>query len=709
MLLNCEPIVFIAVPNLSCALISMYDESMIQTKTLFHCIVLILLCSGVGFAQRQDVGIGISPNAPQDNHLQPSENIVLKSPDGNLVFSFKLINTTFVYRVDFKGKNLVGDSKLSLSFADNKDFTAQLALLKPVFREANETYDLIVGKTKTVNSRYREALIPLKEKSGAERQINFVVRAFDDGLAFRHEFPKQKNWDAYTLTDERSTFRLMHNPIVHTLFLPNFTSSHEGRYSTLPLSQIKADALMAVPTLFEFPGNTYMAITEAALRDYAGMYLMKHDGILTSQLSPLPNQTKIKVKAKLPHRTPWRVLMISDRIGALIESNILTSLNEPTTIKDMSWIKPGKTTFPWWNGNITPDTNFAPGNNFETNKYYVDFCARNGIEYHSVVEYGQHEWYVNDGANFMPGANADVTKSVPGLDMQQVCDYAKRQGVGIRVWVHWKALYPQLEAAFTQYEKWGIKGMMVDFMDRDDQEMVNIQEEILSRAAAHRLHIQFHGAYKPTGMNRTYPNEFTREGTLNYENNKWAQGLSPDHDIAMPFTRMLAGATDYHLGGFRAVTESEYKVQYTRPLMLGTRCHMLAMYVVLENYLGMVCDYPQAYEGQPGFDFLKQVPTVWDETRVLDAALNKYITVARRKGSEWYVGTINNMSSRIITASLKFLPEGRYNAVIYSDAPDVLRNPNHLSRRIRNVDSGDVVKIQLAPGGGAVMRLIKLR
>jgi alpha-glucosidase len=194
--------------------------------------------------------------------------------------------------------------------------------------------------------------------------------------------------------------------------------------------------------------------------------------------------------------------------------------------------------------------------------------------------------------------------------MKEICDYAASKGVGVRVWVHWWALYPKLDTAFVLFEKWGLKGMMVDFMDRDDQEMVNIQTEILQKAAAHHLHIQFHGAYKPTGINRTYPNEFTREGTLNYEADKWTDGgLSPDHDINMPFTRMLAGSTDYHLGGFRAVPPEKFRTpHYTAPQVLGTRCHMLAMYVVLENYLQMVCDYPAAYEGQDGFEFIKAIP-----------------------------------------------------------------------------------------------------
>ncbi|MGV8878486.1 MAG: glycoside hydrolase family 97 protein [Sphingobacteriaceae bacterium] len=637
------------------------------------------------------------------------KNLELKSPDGNIVFSFKLTAKTPVYQAAYKGKILIKDSPFSLSFLENGVFGADLKVLKPQFKKVEDTYELIIGKAKTVNNPYHELVIPLIENMGAKRQINLAVRAFNDGLAFRYEFPEQKNWASYTLTDENSTFNVIGNPKVRALLWGNYNNSHEGLYQKFPLSEIKADTLMDLPALFEFPNKIYMAITEANLRNYAGMYLSPKNGMLTSQLSPLQGQTSIKVKASLPHHTPWRVMMISDRIGALIESNILTSLNEPTKIKDLSWLKPGKTSFHWWNGDITPDTTFAPGINFETNKYYIDFCARNQIEYHSVIGYGGFAWYVSDAIGYgQVGPHTDVTKTVPSLDMQQVCDYAKQKGVGIHVWVHWKAIYPDLEKAFTQFEKWGIKGMMVDFMERDDQEMVNIQEEILKKAAEHKLFIQFHGSFKPTGLSRTYPNEFTREGTHNYEMNKWSnQGISPDHDIDMPFTRLLAGATDYHLGGFRAVPDADFKPQYTRPLMIGTRCHMLAMYVVLESYLTMVADYPAAYEGQPGFDFLKAVPTVWDETRVLNAEVGKYVTLARRKGNDWFVGSINNTEARTISISLNFLPAGDFTASMYTDAADVVKSPNHLDKKIKSVNQTSLMTIKLASGGGQVMQIIK--
>ncbi|QEH41227.1 glycoside hydrolase family 97 protein [Chitinophaga sp. XS-30] len=637
------------------------------------------------------------------------KKVQLKSPDGNIIFSLTLSPEAPVYTVSFKGKKIVADSELGLNFKETGRFGGALSISKSTIKHVDESYDLVIGKTKTVRNRYQEAIISLTESKGIQRRINLAVRVFNDGLAFRYEFPEQRSWSSYILTDESSTFNVTGNPLVHALLRDNYNTSHEGFYQQQRLDDITPDTLMDMPALLEFPDHVYMAITEANLRDYAGMYLIKHNGVLKSQLSPHQGQTEIKVKAVLPHRSPWRVMMISDRMETLMESNILVNLNDPVKIKDLSWLKPGKTSFHWWNGDVTPDTTFAPGINFETNKYYIDFCARNHIEYHSVIGYGGFAWYKSDATGYATvGPNTDVTKTVPSLDMQRVCDYAREKGVGIHVWVNWKAIYPKLEESFAQFEKWGIKGMMVDFLDRDDQEMVNIQEEILKKAAEHKLFIQFHGAFKPTGLHRTYPNEFTREGALNYEVNKWSkEGLSPDHDIDIPFTRLLAGATDYHLGGFRAVPPSRFKAQYTRPLMIGTRCHMLAMYVVLESYLAMVADYPKAYEGQPGFDFLQKVPVSWDETRVLKAEIGQYVTTARRKGNDWYLGTINNTTSRTLEIPLDFLPEGNYTAEIYTDAPDTASNPNALTKETKIVDRSHTITVRLAPGGGQVMRLMK--
>jgi alpha-glucosidase len=276
--------------------------------------------------------------------------------------------------------------------------------------------------------------------------------------------------------------------------------------------------------------------------------------------------------------------------------------------------------------------------------------------------------------------------------------------VRLRFWVHWQALYPKLDTAFALFEKWGIEGLMVDFLDRDDQQMVKIQEEILQKAAEHHLEIQFHGAYKPTGLSRTYPNESTREGTLNYENDKWGNLITPDDDINIPFTRLLAGPTDYHLGGFRAMPPSKFKIQATRPHVLGTRCHMLAMYVLLENHMAMVCDEPEAYEGQPGFEFIKEIPTVWDETVVPGAAVGEWVSIARRKGTDWYVGTINNNKEKTVTIPLKFLSAGNYHATFYKDAADAVNHPNNLFKEEKTLTSADSIRINLHSGGGEVIK-----
>lgn len=633
------------------------------------------------------------------------KSVRLASPDGKLKFSLTLEREHPVYDIQYQKQVLVQNSPLSLVF-DNGAFGEGLKMNKPIFSTKEETYELIVGKSKTVHSLSKEVVIPLEETTAPFRKIDLVVRAFNDGIAFRYEFPEQPNWKSYVMYDENTTFNVVDNPRFLGMYLPSYQTSHEATYSHVSYEEIKERNLMDMPALFEYPNHIFMAITEAAVRDYAGMYLWKENGCLQGKLSPKLNQERIKVEADLPHRSPWRVFMISDRVGALIESDLLTNLNEPCKIEDTSWIKPGKTTFTWWNGNVTPDTTFLGGNNFPTNKYYIDFAARNGLDFHSVYGYAEQPWYTDDGPWFgFPGENSDITKPVSSLNMQEVCDYAKSQGVQIHLWTNWKPLYAKIDEAFALFEKWGVVGMMIDFMDRDDQEMIRIQEEFLEKAAKHHLFVQFHGSSKPSGLHRTYPNEFTREGTLNYENFKGCMVTTADHDISMPFTRLLAGATDYHLGGFRALPKDKFKIQQSNPYVTSTRCHMLAMYVVLESYLGMICDTPEAYEGQPGFEFLQTVPTTWDKTVVPDASVNEYVAVARKHGDDWYVGAINNSQARNVEIALDFLDKGNYKVTLYKDAKDTDINPNHLVKETLTVTAKDKITVSLASDGGAAMHI----
>ncbi len=641
--------------------------------------------------------------------VSAQQRMSVSSPDGKLRFSLKVTPESVSYDIDYRKQSLIANSLLGFSF-DSGEFGRNLKAGKVQRKKIDETYKLIVGKTSSVRSRCNEMTVPMQERSDSGRLINLVVRAFDDGIAFRYEFPEQKAWDSYVMYDERTQFNLQGNPMALLMYLPGYVNTHEGVYSHVRYDKVARKRLIEMPATFEFDNGVAVAITEAAIRDYAGMYLVKEKGGLVGKLSPKLGQEKIKVETdSFPHRTPWRVISVADRVGGLLETNILTSLNEPCRIEDTSWIKPCRTTFTWWNGNVVPDSTFSPGNNFDTNKYYIDFAARNGLDAHGIYGYAETPWYYDDNFNFgWAGPNADVTKPIPCLNMPRIVEYARSKGVGIHLWVHWRPLYDKLEEAFALYEGWGVRGLMVDFMDRNDQEMIRIQEEILECAARHRLFIQFHGSSKPSGLVRTYPNEFTREGTLNYEVCKWDTLVNADHDIAIPFTRMLAGATDYHLGGFRALPRSEFKIQYVNPHVMSTRCHMLAMYVVLENHLTSLCDTPKAYEGQPGFEVLRTVPGTWDEIRVPLARMNEHVTVARRSGSDWWVGSLNNGTERDLKLELDFLSEGDYQATIYTDAEDVERNPNNLDRLVRKVTRKDIIELNLAKDGGALLHIRRL-
>ena len=643
--------------------------------------------------------------------ISSQQNITVFSPNKDLKFSLEVSKDGLKYDISFKQKKLIENSALGFDF-DSGQFGQLLTVGKVSKATIDQTYPLIMGKVKYARDYCNEIVIPFEEKTQKKRKINLIVRAYNDGIAFRFEFPKQNDWNSYVMYEEKTQFRINGNPKTLLMYLPDYINSHEALYNSTLYNDIKRETLIEMPLTMEFPGSVFLSITEAAIRNYAGLYLVKDNDGLIGKLSPKIGQSKIKVIIdEFPHKTPWRVVSISDKIEDIIESNILTNLNEPCKIEDTSWIRPYKTTFTWWNGNVTPDSTFSPGNNFATNKYYIDFASRNNIDLHSIYGYAETPWYYDDNFNFAKaGPNADVTRPIPSLDLHRIGSYAKSVGVGLHLWVNWKPLHKKLEEAFSNFQEWGVKGLMIDFMDRNDQEMIQIQEEFLVMAAKYHLFIQFHGSSKPSGLIRTYPNELTREGALNYEVYKWATTVNANHDISIPFTRMLAGPTDYHLGGFRSLPKSEFKVQYTNPFVTSTRCHMLAMYVVLENYLTSICDSPKAYEGQPGFDFLRKVPTNWDEIKVVNAKINEYITIARKKNNDWWLGSITNDTEREFQVSLEFLENGKvYFAEIYSDLNESKENPNLLKIETVKVTSKDSIKLHLISEGGSVIHFSQVK
>jgi alpha-glucosidase len=390
--------------------------------------------------------------------------------------------------------------------------------------------------------------------------------------------------------------------------------------------------------------------------------------------------------------------MIADDPGRLVESNMVVNLNPPSAIADTSWIKPGKTAWDWWSGKAAMNT--------ATMKYFIDFSARNGFPY-MLVDAG---WSAPgprppEAIGFY-AAGTYLTKFKPEVSVPELVEYGRAKNVRIWLWAHWTAINHQLDAAFDQFEKWGIAGVKIDFMDRADQWMVNWYRNVAMKAAAHHLLVDYHGAFKPDGLRRTWPNVLTREGVMGAEYNKWSARETPTHNVTLAFTRMLAGPMDYTPGGFDNVTREAFRPRDAGPSVMGTRAHQTALFVVFESAFQMVADHPSAYDGQKELAFLKAVPATWDETRVINGRPARYITIARRSGREWYVGAITNWDPRAVDLPLTFLGGGAFNAEIYADGPNAAAEPKDSVLEKRRVDAGTVLKLKLAPGGGCAIRLV---
>jgi alpha-glucosidase len=613
------------------------------------------------------------------------------------------------WSASFGGKQILSDCGLGLQTTDERDLMSGVGLLRARSRSVDERVHVLFGKSDNAHDRFHETRFLLE--TSKHRHMEVVFRCYDDAIALRYELPKSSASRSVTITDETTFFGVEGDPIAYAQYLENYNTSHEHNVTTTPCRDLQPDTLIDMPLTLHWPDGTCAAITEAALRHYAGMSLMRSPGEATShqlvcKLTPRPDGTK--VVSPLPLQTPWRVVLIGDRPGALLESETIYCLNEPSVIRDVAWIKPGKITFSWWNGDVYDGQRSLPILSFEMAKKYIDFCVRNGIPTHSLTsdEETVSPWYFQSKRGVVPGPDTDVTRPRADFDLPTIHAYAVSKHVRLWTWVHQAALRGRVEEAFAAFEKMGWSGMMVDFFDHDDQDSVEHAEAILQAAARHHMLIHFHGVWKATGWQRTYPNLMNHEGALNLEYLKWSDLCTPDHNLMMSFTRLIAGPMDYHLGGFRSVTRAEFKPRVIAPNVLGTRCHHLAMYVCFDNPNPMVADYPTAYEGQPGFDFLKFVPTWWDETRVLVGEIGEVLVTARRKGSTWYVGGMSAKQARSLELPLSFLGAGRYTVKIWKDAPDAESDPNHLTTETLDLSSRDTLKLHVALDGGFVAQLV---
>ena len=637
--------------------------------------------------------------------------LALDSPDGALRVMLRLNEQGRpAFAVTYRQRPIAAGT-LGLEFAGSGLLGENLRVIDTRRTSRDSSYAIPVGKASSARDHHHELIVALEEKATPKRRLELAFRAFDDGVAFRYVIPEQEPLGEFALVDEQTRFTVPGDPTARALLLNSYTTPYERYYETLKVSEISPQMLIGLPLLLELPRRgsdaVWLAITEANLTDYAGMYLAGVEGepgALTAKLSPLPGRDdRAKVLGRAPHASPWRVLMVADDPGRLIESQLVFHLNEPSRIADTSWIRPGKTTFPWWNGYVLEGVDFEPGVNTATMKHYIDFCAEQGIPYHSLDGL-DIAWY---GGPIHPNGPTDVTKAAPSIDLPELLRYAKQHGVRLRLWMHWRALRPQIDEAFRRYEEWGIEGVMVDFMDRDDQEMVRFYHEMAEKAAKHHLTLTFHGAYKPTGMERTWPNVLSYEAVLNQEFNKWqppgTRGTPPEHNLDVAFVRMLAGPLDYHQGGMRNVLPENYRWRDKAPPVQGTRGHQLVMYVVYQNHLSMLADYPAAYRGQPGLDFLVDVPATWDETRVLRAEMSRCLVIARRAGPVWYLGGMTAVEPRELDLPLDFLGEGSFAATLYLDDP--AEGPTAIQQRKQSLSAGETLRIVMPASGGFVARL----
>jgi alpha-glucosidase len=625
--------------------------------------------------------------------------LTVASPNGTIVVSVAG-GSDLRWSVDVAGRPVLLPSSIGLTLDAGRLVGARPKVRATTTRTVDQVLRPVVRvKRAEVRDRFNERRIDFAG------DYSLIVRAYDDGVAYR--FVTTIAGDIEVRAEDVS-FTFAGD---YRLYFPEEDSllSHQERsYKRLRIAEV-GKRFSSLPAIVETTGPK-IAITEADLFDYPGMDLTggSEPNSLKGLFPYYPAKVELgrdrdeKVIEREPYmaRTsgtrefPWRVLVVAAADTTLLDTDIVYRLASESRIGDTSWIRPGKVAWDWWNFNNIYGVPFRAGVNTDTYKHYIDFAAENGIEY-VILDEG---WY----------KLGDLMTQMPGIDMEAIAAHARQKKVGLVMWVIWKTLDLQLAPALDQFEKWGVKGIKVDFMQREDQWMVNYYERVAREAAKRHLLVDFHGAYKPTGLYRTYPNVVTSEGVLGLEHSKWGEAASPDNAVTFPFMRMMAGPVDYTPGAMMNATKADFKPIFNRPMSQGTRCQQLAMYVVYESPLQMLADSPSNYRREAeSLAFLAGVPTEWDETKVLSAAVGEHILVARRRGATWYVGAMTNWTARDLEVPLSFLGDGVWEADTFSDGPNADRAAVDYAREKRVVGSSDRLRIHLAPGGGWVARITR--
>ena len=630
------------------------------------------------------------------------KTINLSSPDGHLKVTV-VADGGLSYSVLYDDEVLILPSRVGITPVGAAEF-GSLRPGRVTRRSVDETFDAIAYKRARVRDNFNEAALSFKD-------CDFIVRAYDDCIAWRFV---SKSKVPFKVASEREEFNFPGNWNTYVAGVGSFFSSHESRYDHLALSEVSGERLGLLPLMVEVPDGKKIDIMEASLFNYPGMYLQGTGGnSLKGTWAPLPkdveqgghNMLQGIVKSRHDYLAecsageafPWRIVAVVDEDIKLTDNDIVYRLADaPAPGSDWSWLRPGKVAWDWWNDwNIT-GVDFKSGVNTPTYKAYIDFASENGIEY-VILDEG---WSVNRAA--------DLMQIVPEIDLPGIISYAASKNVGIILWAGYWAFNRDMENVCAHYSRMGVKGFKIDFMDRDDQAMVDFYTRAAETCARYRLVADFHGAFKPVGLNRRFPNVLNYEGVFGLENMKW---VDPDvdqplYDVCIPYLRMAAGPMDYTQGAMKNAARGLYYPLGSSPMSMGTRCHQLGEYMIFDSPLCMLCDSPSNYRKESECTgFIAKVPTVWDETLPLDGRVGEYIVMARKKGDAWYVGGITNWDERDVVVDLSFLGEGDWEAELFRDGVNADRDGTDYRREVLRLDDGRSLSLHMAPAGGFALVL----
>lgn len=642
------------------------------------------------------------------------KGIELKDPSGKIQLNVMLGNTV-TYSVSHGEDAIIGTSPVSMTLTDGTVFGKEPRLKKKKYRTENQMIYPPIYRKQSIKDHFNE--LTLEFKGG----YSLVFRAYEDGVAYRFISDLKK---PFMVESEQAVFNLPNNPKVFAATPKGrkidgvenqYHSSFQNTYRHVELSKWDKSRLAFLPVLSESKNGKKVCITEADLLNYPGMFLKvsSDNKGFYGEFAAYPKDISVEVRglkgmvktrepyiAKVEGKTvfPWRVMVISEKDTDLLCSDMVYKLATPAAEADYSWIKPGKVAWDWWNDWNLYGVDFRAGVNTETYKYYIDFASKFGIEY-VILDEG---WAV--------AGPADLFQIVPEIDMEELIRYADSKKVGLILWAGYRAFDLDMERVCKHYSAMGIKGFKIDFMDRDDQYMVDFNRRCAETGAKYKLLIDLHGTHKPTGLQRTYPNAINFEGVHGLEEMKWAQPGTDQvtYDVTMPFIRMVAGPLDYTQGAMNNANKENFKAVYSEPMSQGTRCRQLAQYIIFDSPLNMLCDAPTNYlKEEECTKFIAAIPTVWEETKALCGEVGKYLAMARQKNDIWYVGALTNWDSRDMELDLSFLGEGEYKAEIFEDGINADRVGKDYKRRVIPVPVDRRLKIHMTSGGGYVMRIWK--